>query len=218
MRSFRAALALRVGAGALFLFLTLGFATVFTLRSLLSRQLDATLLRIAETEGQAGADETSSDFTFHEGVLIAGDDRVPELTRYAQLLSSEGESIVWSGNLSGPMELPTPALREAAEGRLGWVTHRTADGTRLRSLAYPMRLFGEAHGHHVLQVAAPTAPVDATVLRFGALVAALALVLTVTAYWMGWRIAGTALRPTAEITAQAEALGAGSLSSRITNA
>jgi hypothetical protein len=39
MRSFRAALALRVGAGALLLFLTLGFATVLTLRSLLWRQL-----------------------------------------------------------------------------------------------------------------------------------------------------------------------------------
>jgi two-component system OmpR family sensor kinase len=68
----------------------------------------------------------------------------------------------------------------------------------------------------VLQVAAPTAPVDATVLQFAALVAGLALVLTVTASWMGWRIAGTALRPTSEITAQAEAFGAGSLSSRIT--
>lgn len=217
MRSFRAALALRVGAGALFLFLTLGFATVLTLRSLLWRQLDATLLRIAETEGQAGAAATSSDFTFHEGVLIAADDPVPELTRYAQLLSAQGESIQRSGNLSAPIELPEPALREAVEGRLGWVTHRTADGMQLRSLAYPLRLVGEAHGDHVLQVAAPTAPVDATVLRFAALVAGLALVLTVTAYWMGWRIAGTALRPTGEITAQAEALGAGSLSSRITS-
>ena len=216
MHSFRAALALRVGAGALFLFLTLGFATVFTLRSLLWRQLDATLLRIAETEAQAGAAATSSDFQFHEGVLIAADDPVPELTRYAQLLSSEGASIQRSRNLSTPMELPAPALQEAVAGRLGWVTHRIADGTRLRSLAYPLRLVGEAHGHHVLQVAAPTAPVEATVLRFGALVAGLALVLTVTAYWMGWRIAGTALRPTSEITAQAEALGAGSLSSRIT--
>jgi two-component system OmpR family sensor kinase len=68
----------------------------------------------------------------------------------------------------------------------------------------------------VLQVAAPTAPVEQTVVQFAALVAILALVLTVTAYGMGWRIAGTALRPTREITAQAEALGAGSLSSRIT--
>jgi two-component system OmpR family sensor kinase len=216
VRSFRAALALRVGAGALFLFLTLGFATVLTLRSLLWRQLDATLLRIAETEAQAGAAATSSDFVFHEGVLLAADDPVPELTRYAQLLSSDGESIQRSRNLSAPLALPSTALTEAVQGRLGWVTHRAADGVRLRSLAYPLRLVGEAHGHHVLQVAAPTAPVDATVLRFGALVAALALVLTVTAYWMGWRIAGTALRPTGEITAQAEALGAGSLSSRIT--
>ena len=216
MHSFRAALALRVGAGALFLFLTLGFATVLTLRSLLWRQLDATLVRIAETEAQAGAAATSSDFQFHEGVLIAPDDAVPELSRYAQVLTSDGQPVQRSRNLPQPLELPPSALREAVEGRLGWVTHQTADGTRLRSLAYPLRLVGEAHGHHVLQVAAPTAPVEATVLRFAALVAALALILTVTAYGMGWRIAGTALSPTREITAQAEALGAGSLSSRIT--
>jgi two-component system OmpR family sensor kinase len=216
VHSFRAALALRVGAGALLLFLTLGFATALTLRSLLWRQLDATLVRIAETEAQAGAAATSSDFQFHEGVLIAPDDAVPELSRYAQVLTSDGLSVQRSRNLSAPLELPAEALREAVAGRLGWVTHRSGDGTRLRSLAYPLRLVGEAHGHHVLQVAAPTAPVEDTVLRFAALVAVLALVLTVTAYGMGWRIAGTALRPTREITAQAEALGAGSLSSRIT--
>ena len=216
MRSFRAALALRVGAGALLLFLTLGFATVLTLRSLLWRQLDATLVRIAETEAQAGAAATSSDFQFHEGVLMAPDAAVPELSRYAQLWGSDGVSLVRSRNLSAPLELPAPALSEATAGRLGWVTHRTRDGTSLRSLAYPLRLVGEAHGHHVLQVAAPTAPVEQTVVRFAALVAGLALVLTVTAYGMGWRIAGAALRPTREITAQAEAVGAGSLSSRIT--
>ncbi len=216
MRSFRAVLALRVGAGALLLFLTLGFATVLTLRSLLLRQLDATLVRIAETEAQAGAAATSSDFQFHEGVLMAPDAAVPELSRYAQLWTSDGVSLVRSRNLSAPLQLPAAALSEAAAGRLGWVTHRARDGTPLRSLAYPLRLVGEAHGHHVLQVAAPTAPVEQTVVRFAALVAGLALVLTVTAYGMGWRIAGAALRPTREITAQAEAVGAGSLSARIT--
>ena len=115
MRSFRAALALRVGAGALLLFLTLGFATVLTLRSLLWRQLDATLVRIAETEAQAGAAATSSDFQFHEGVLIAADDAVPELSRYAQLLTSEGVSVQRSRNLSTPLELP--AVRAPRSGR-----------------------------------------------------------------------------------------------------
>jgi len=216
VRSFRAALALQVGVGALLLFLTLGFVTVLTLRSLLWRQLDATLVRIAETEAQAGAAATSSDFQFHEGVLMATDATVPELSRYAQLWTSDGAPLIRSRNLSDTLELPAPALTEAAAGRLGWVTHRAPDGTRLRSLAYPLRLVGEAHGHHVLQVAAPTAPVEQTVVRFAVLVGVLALVLTVTAYGMGWRIAGAALRPTREITAQAEALGAGSLSSRIT--
>lgn len=215
MRSFRAALALRVGAGALLLFLSLGFATVLTLRSLLRRQLDATLLRIAETEARAGAATSSSDFEFHEGILVAPDVSVPELVRYAQLWTSTGTAVQRSGNLDSPLDLPEATLAEAAAGRLAWVTHRW-DGVRLRSLAYPLRLVGEAHGDHVLQVAAPTAPVEQTVVRFAALVAGLALVLSVTGYGMGWRIAGAALRPTAEITGQAEAVGAGSLSARIT--
>ncbi len=216
MRSFRAALALRVGLGALALFLALGFAAVFALRSLLRRQLDATLLRIAETEAQAGAAATSSDFAFHEGVLVTGLTAVPELTRYGQLWSSSGDALVRSRNLARDLELPAGALDQARAGRLAWATHQLGDRASVRSLVYPLRLVGEAHGHHVLQVAAPTAPLDQTVVQFAALVGALALVMSATAYLMGWRVAVTALQPTREITAQARELGAGSLPARIT--
>jgi two-component system, OmpR family, sensor kinase len=216
VRSFRAALALRVGAGALLLFTALGLAAVATLRTLLGHQLDATLLRIAETEAQAGADAASADFAFHEGVLLAGNGGVPELTRYAQLWSSDGTPLIRSANLTQNLILPTTALVEARAGRLARVTHTGPDGAELRSLVYPLRLVGEVHGHHVLQVAAPTAPLRQTVARFAGFVAVLALTMTVGAWLMGWRVAGTALRPTAEITAQAHALGAGSLPARIT--
>jgi hypothetical protein len=94
-------------------------------------------------------------------VLIAADDPVPELTRYAQLPELRRRiDPAKRATCRTPIELPAPALQAAVEGRLGWVTHRSADGTRLRSLGIPLRLVGEAHGHHVLQVAAPTAPVE----------------------------------------------------------
>jgi len=189
---------------------------VLSLRSLLRRQLDATLLRIAETEATAGAAATSSDFQFHEGVLLSAGAAAPELTRYAQLWTSDGEALVRSQNLTSELPLPAQALEDARAGRLGWVTHRLGDGRRLRSLAYPLSFVGEAHGHHVLQVAALTAPVEATVAQFTGLMAVLALLLIATAYLMGWRVAETALLPTREITAQAEAVGAGSLAARIT--
>jgi two-component system OmpR family sensor kinase len=217
VRSFRAALALRVGLGAFLLFLTLGLATVLALRSLLRRQLDATLLRIAETEAQAGAAASSSDFQFHEGVLLAGQAAaVPELTRYAQLWDSDGAPLTRSRNLAQDLVLPAEAMDEARAGRLGWSTRLEPDGRRLRSLVYPLRLVGEAHGDHVLQVAAPTGPMEQTLRRFAALVGLFALVMTAGAYGMGWRVADTALRPTREIAAQAESLGVGSLSARIT--
>lgn len=217
MRSFRAALALRVGLGALGLFLVLGAAMVLSLRSLLSRQLDATLLRIAETEAQAGAAATSSAFVFHEGVLLGEREAsVPELTRFAQLWSSSGHPLVRSRNLSHDLELPAEALAVAQRGEIAWATHRLADGRTIRSLVYPLRLVGETHGDHLLQVAAPTAPINQTLRRFALLVVLLALLLTVGAYASGWRIAETALRPTREITEQAEGLEAGALDARIT--
>jgi two-component system, OmpR family, sensor kinase len=216
VRSFRAGLALRLGLGALLLFLALGLATVLALRSMLWRQLDATLLRIAETEGSAGAALTSSAFQFHEGVLTTGQAVGPELTRYAQLWSSDGTPLIRSQNLADDLVLPSSALAAARAGRIGWVTHTLPDGRRLRSVAYPLRMVGEAHGHHVLQVAAPTAPVETTIVKFTSLVGLLAVLLIVTAYFLGWRVADTALQPTREITAQAEELGAGSFPARIT--
>jgi two-component system OmpR family sensor kinase len=217
VRSFRAALALRVGLGALGLFLVLAVATVLSLRSLLRQQLDATLLRIAETEAQAGAAATSSDFAFHEGVLLGDREAaVPELTRYAQLWSSDGRPLIRSRNLGRDLEVPPAALALAQAGQVAWSSHRLADGRSIRSLVYPLRLVGETHGDHLLQVAAPTAPITQTLQRFALLVVLLALLLTVGAYAIGWRIAETALRPTREIAEQAESLEAGALDARIT--
>lgn len=216
MRSFRVVLALRMALAAFALFVIVSAASVLALRSILQRQLDETLLHLAEVEAQAGAATTGPDFRFHEGVLLAArEGPATELTRYAQLWTSDGRPLVRSRNLTTDLDLPPAALAAARRGEVGWATH-VWRRIPIRSVVYPLELVGAAHGVHLLQVAAPTEPVRRTLGRFAGLVALLVLLATAGAYLLGWRIAGEALRPTREITAQTEAIEAGTLSERIT--
>ncbi len=202
--------------GGLALFAAVGFTSVVALRSILYSQLDGTLLHLAEVEAQAGAAAAGSDFQFHDGVLLsAREGSTVELTRYAQLWTSDGRPVVRSRNLGLDLELPRGALEEAKAGRVGWDTHVWRD-RRIRSVVYPLALVGAAHHEHLLQVAAPTEPVRQTLTKFSALLTLLTLLATAGAYALGRRIAGAALLPTAEITAQAESITAGTLSERIT--
>jgi len=200
----------------LLLILALGVVATATLRTLLLRQLDGTLLHLAEVEAEAGAAQTGSEFTFHEGVLLSARTAAgAELTRYAQLWASDGRPLVRSANLTRDLLLPADALERARAGRVTWDTHLWS-GQRLRCIVYPLKLVGAAHGHHLLQVAAPLEPLDRTIRNFRLFGLVLTLLAVAAAFGMGWRIAGTALRPTAEITAQAEAIRVGTPSPRIT--
>ena len=216
MSSFRASLAIRLALGGLVLFVAVGAGSVLALRSILYSQLDGTLLHLAEVEAKAGAATSGPDFQFHEGVLLAARDApAAELTRYAQLWTRDGAPVVRSRNLPTDLTLPADAFRAARSGKVGWETHTWRDHS-IRSVIYPLRLVGAAHGVHLLQVAAPLAPVQTTLSRFGLLALLLTLLAAAAAYALGWRIAGVALRPTGAITDQAEAIEAGTLSARIT--
>ncbi len=205
-----------MAAGVFALLAAVSVASVLALQTILYHELDGTLLHLAEVEAQAGAAATGSEFEFHEGVLLAArEGATNELTRYAQLWSSAGQPLVRSRNLTAALSLPSGALATARGGRIAWATYRWR-GQRLRSVVYPLELVGAAHGVHVLQVAAPTEPLRRTLSQFSALVAALALLGACGAYLVAWRMAGVALRPTREITDQAEAIEAGTLSERIT--
>jgi two-component system OmpR family sensor kinase len=83
-------------------------------------------------------------------------------------------------------------------------------------VVYPLRLVGPAHGMHLLQVAAPLAPLERTLRDFMLLGLLLIGLAAGGAFVVGWRIAGTALTPTAEITAQAEAIQEGTPTPTIT--
>jgi two-component system, OmpR family, sensor kinase len=216
MRSFRLALAFRMAGGVLALTLLLGMISTGALRTLLYRQLDGTLVHLAEVEAQAGAARSSSEFEFHEGVLLAArPGPSAELTRYAQLWSSNGAPLTRSRNLPADLMLPASAIAAAREGRIVWDTHQWR-GERLRCVVYPLRLVGAVHGMHMLQVAAPLAPLERTLRDFILLGLVLTLVAVGAAFLVGWRIAGTALRPTEEITAQAEAIREGTPAPTIT--
>jgi len=202
--------------GVLALLALAGFASVIALRSILYRQLDSTLRHLAEVEARSGAADSGPEFQFHEGVLLAAREGPSvELTRYAQLWTHDGRPLVRSRNLSADLELPADALEEAAAGRVATVT-QTWRGRLLRSVVYPLELVGAAHQVHLLQVAAPLEPVRQTLTRFSLLVALLMLLGTLGAYALGQKLSAQALRPTGEITAQAEAISAGTLSERIT--
>jgi copper resistance protein B len=202
--------------GMLALFVAVAAVSLLALRSLLYAQLDGTLLHIAEVEARHGAASTGSEFTFHEGVLLQPrEGSSTPLTRYAQLWTSNGRPLVRSRNLHRDLNLPHDALVEARRGEVGWATH-VWGGEQIRSVVFPLELVGAAHGVHVLQVAAPTASVRRTLTQFGMLLLTLSLVASGGAFVVGWRLAGVALRPTREITEQAEVIRAGTLSERIT--
>lgn len=217
MRSFRLQLAARFALTMLLILAAVGAAATVSLHVILDRQLDETLLQLAEVEARAGASASGPDFRFHEGVFLAGSRlQTLALTRYAELWSADGEPVVRSANLAGgDLPLPAPAMAAARRGDVGYATHEWLGG-RYRSVVYPLRLVGAAHGSHFLQVTGPTEPVTGTVWRFGLLAALLTVVGTAVGFGGAWRFAALATRPAQEIAAQAEAVGAGTLSARIT--
>lgn len=217
LRSFRVQLAVRFALTMLAVIAGVGVAATWSLRVILNRELDATLLQLAEVEVLAGASTSGPDFAFHEGVLLARS-RLPssELTRFAELWDAAGVPVVRSADL-GDRDLPLPpeAMAEARRGVPGLATHQW-NGERLRSLVYPLRLVGAMHGSHFLQVAAPLAPVDAVIWRFAGLVALLGFTGAAVAFGGAWFFARLATRPAEQIAAQAQAIEAGTLSARIT--
>ncbi len=217
MRSFRFQLALRFALTVVVILAAVGAAALASLRVILGRQLDETLLQLAEVEARAGASTSGPDFRFHEGVFLAGSGlKTPALTRYAELWSVEGQPVARSANLEGrDLPLPPAAMAAAQAGTVGFATHRW-NGIEVRTVVYPLRLVGAAHSSHFLEVSAPLESVTATVWRFALLTALLGLAGAAVAFAGAWMFAGLAIRPASEIAAQAEAVEAGTLSSRIT--
>ncbi|HSE51648.1 MAG TPA: ATP-binding protein, partial [Gemmatimonadales bacterium] len=171
---------------------------------------------IAEIEGQTGASKTDDNFTFHTGsVPRAPDDPRPELIPWAQLLRLDGVPEAWSSNLVAPIPVPARAIREARNGKTTFATHDVG-GAPVRSVIYPMHQASALHAGHLLQVTTSLAPMRSTMTTFIWLLAVLSVLGTGMAWAAGWAIAGRALKPALEITAEAESIGINELGRRVT--
>lgn len=215
MRSFRAQLALRFTLSMALGVILISGASVLTLRSILDRELNASILNVASIQAASVTDSPTGAMHFHEWELTPDEAAsVRDLIRYAQVWSEDGRSLLRSRFMTGDLPLDRDALRRAGEGELVW-REQSYEGMEVRALYYPLSRFGPAHERHVLQVAASLTARHKMVRRLHLFFAAVTLAVTMASAAGSWWIAGRAVRPVHEVTDQAEAIGAGSLHRRI---
>lgn len=190
-------------------------ASLWTLRVILDRELNAAILNVASIQAASLVDSPDGAMHFHEWELTPDEAiSVRDLIQYAQVWSEGGLSLLRSRFMTADLPLDRPALRQATEGELIW-REQNFEGRPVRSVYYPLGRFGPPHDRHVLQVAAPLAPRDEMVGRLVVFFAALAGVVLLGSAAGGWWLAGRAVRPVHEVIDQAEEIGAGSLDHRI---
>ena len=107
-------------------------------------------------------------------------------------------------NLEG-RDLPVSRtlLRRVADTGQPELFTAALDGGMYRAIVYPLGLLGPRHRQHLLQVAASTAPTEATLLRVLQLMTLLVLGGAAAAGLLGWWLAGAAVRPLRSIVRQA---------------
>lgn len=207
LHSFRGRLALRFGA-TLMLVATVASAIGYAaLRSILFSQLDSSLHRLAEIEAAGTADSRDETVHFHEELFGEAAEHEARPTRYAQVWSVDGESVLRTRNLQGrDLHLPTGILERVATSEVPEFFEFAWGERRFRGLVYPLRLLGPQHRAHLLEVAAPTDQVLTVLGRFLRMLVLLVLGGAVVASAFGWWLAGHAVRPVMQIIKQAEAL------------
>lgn len=215
MRSFRFHLAFRFTLSMTLAIAAISVASVLTLRSILDRELNASILDVASIQAASVTDSPGGEMHFHEWELTADEaTSVRDLIRYAQVWSEDGHSLLRSRFMTHDLPLDREALQEAGEGELVW-REQVFEGMPVRSLFYPLARLGTAHETHVIQVAAPLVARHEMVGRLTSFFAVLTFVVGIASFTGSWWLAGRAVRPTHEIMDQAEAIGAGSLDRRI---
>jgi len=215
MRSFRSALALRAALQALALAILLLLAGTFLVRQYLMSLVDSSLLEIAEIEGRMGVTPGSTAFAFRPGDFpIRTGGASQTLNPWAQLLDAGGRQLERSANLRDSIPVPAHAVQEAAAGRVGIARHLW-NGVPVRSLVYPLTRAGPEHRNHLLHLAVSLVPVERSVSRFIRVFLLLGFACTGLAYFLGWSVAGQALRPAMCLTEEAESIGVNELQRRV---
>jgi two-component system OmpR family sensor kinase len=190
-------------------------ASLFVLRAILDREIDATVLNVAAIQAASLTDDPRGAMHFHDWELTPQEAAsVQDLVRYAQVWQSDGVSLLRSQYMTNDLPLDTTDLRAAASGELVWTKGRFED-VPVRVLYYPLERLGEAHELHVLQVAAPTRSRDALLQRAGLFLMLLTVGVSVATFTGSRWLAGRAIRPIHEVIDQAESVEPTSLDRRI---
>lgn len=215
IRSFRFQLAARFAGTMTLATIALALFTLYAISYFLDRELNASLVNVASIQAATVTDAPGGEMRFHEWELTPDEARsIQDLLRYSQVWSASGESLLRSQFLSRDLPLDTAALRRAGDGNLVR-TEAVFQGTRIRALYYPLERFGPSHARHVLEVAAPLENRNRILRWLSWLLAGIVLLVAVGTSAGGWWLGGRAVRPVHEITAQAEAVSAGTLERRI---
>ncbi len=214
-RSFRAQLAWRFTSALALATALVAVAGYLALRSVLDRQIEASLLSIASIQASALTDDPSGGMHLHEWDLTPAEaSSLRDLNRYIQVWSEDGGSLIRSRYLTRDLPLDRTALALAVEGEIVW-REDGFDGARLRSLYYPLGRMGPSHAPHVLQVAAPLGARHRTLYLVRVFLAGVLVVVAGGSFLGSWWLAGRAVRPVHEVIDQTEAIGAGTLGRRI---
>jgi len=210
-RSFRFQLALRATIVAAVGLAALSAVTVITLKALLDRELNSSILNVASIQAASLADGPGGAMHFHEWELSADEAAsVRDLIRYAQVWSDDGRSLLRSQYMTSDLPTDSDALVLASAGELVWA-EQEFEGSSVRTLFYPLERMGAQHEAHVLQVAAPLGARDEMLGRAGYFLVLLTVVLAGATFAGSWWLASSAVRPIHAVIDQAEEIRAGSL-------
>ena len=215
IRSLRFRLAARVAAavaGSLAVISVIGFVGA---RLFLDREITASLYSVAAIQASSVTDAPSGVMHFHEWDLTPEEAaQVRELNRFAQVWNAEGRSLLRTQYIRADLPLDRAALSAAATGHIV-IREQMFEGIPIRSLFYPLERLGPLHAHHVLQVAAPLTGRNRMLAQLFWLLASITLLAGAVAFLGGWWLSRRVVQPVHDITDQAEAIGAGTLASRI---
>lgn len=213
--SFRFQLALRFSATIAMGLVAISAMGLFTLRVVLDRELNASILSVASIQAASVTNSPVGGMKFQEWALTPEEAAsVRELNRYAQVWREDGESLLRSQYMTTDLPLDNKALQQSAVGTLVWRDARYL-GLPIRSLYYPLGRLGVGHTRHVIQVAAPLVGRNQMLGRFAVLLVGIGLLISIATFLGSWWLAGSAIRPIHAIIDQAEEIGVGSLQTGI---
>jgi len=216
IRSFRLRLAVRFTVTMAAAIGAVSVVSLLTLRSVLDRELNASILSVASIQAASVTDSPDGAMHFHEWELTPDEAAsVRDLIRYSQVWRADGTSLLRSRFMTTDLPLDSALLARAAAGALKW-EDGVFQGVPIRMLYYPLERLGPAHRQHVLQVAAPKVARDQMVERLAMFLLAISILVVTGSFFGSWWLADSAVRPVREIMDQAELLSAGSLDRGIT--